>query len=93
MLWEAAKVEIAKSDADWGKITDILLGARGADKKRSGLGAFNHAVNVYINYPFSAWAMQAGKLVDEIADVVKKARGKDLKAAMKVSPKQMVAVS
>ena len=90
MLWEQAKDELAKPKFDRGRVNDLLLGTKDAKSgKRSGLGAINHSVTVYINYPMSSWAMQAGALVDEIADLVKAKLGADIKSKFKVSAAQM----
>ncbi len=90
MLWEQAKEELAKPKFDRGRVNDLLLGTRDQKtKKRSGLGAINHSVTVYINYPMSSWAMQAGALVDEIAAEVKAKLGSDIKSKFKISAAQM----
>lgn len=95
MLWEQAKPELEKPTKDINRalVSDLVLGARDAKtKKRNGLGAINHAVTVYINYPMSSWAMQAGALVDEISELVNAKLGKNLKASFKISPAQMLNV-
>ncbi|MBR4654340.1 MAG: hypothetical protein IKO72_13350 [Kiritimatiellae bacterium] len=90
MLWDKAKEELAKPKFDRAHVNDLLLGTRDPKtKKRSGLGAINHSVTVYINYPMSSWAMQAGALVDEIAAVVKAKLGADIKSKFQISPAQM----
>jgi len=90
MLWEQAKAELEKPKFDRARVNDLLLGTKDAKSgKRSGLGAINHSVTVYINYPMSSWAMQAGALVDEIADLVKAKLGADIKSKFKISAAQM----
>ena len=90
MLWDEAKAEFAKASFDRARVNDLLLGAKDSKTgKRNGLGAINHSVTVYINYPMSSWAMQAGHLVDEIADAVKAKLGKDIKSKFQISAQQM----
>ena len=90
MLWTQASAELAAAKPDRAKVSDLILGARDAKtKKRNGLGAINHAVNVYLNYPTSSWAMQANQLADEICATVKEKLGKDLKAAFNITPAQL----
>ncbi len=90
MLWDEAKAELSKAKFDRPRVNDLLLGVKDAKTgKRSGLGAINHSVTVYINYPMSSWAMQAGALVDEIAALVKAKLGADIKSKFKISPAQM----
>ncbi|MCQ2391997.1 MAG: tetratricopeptide repeat protein [Kiritimatiellae bacterium] len=90
LLWEQASEELAKPKFDRALVNDLLLGAKDAKTgKRNGLGAINHSVTVYINYPMSSWAMQAGALVDEIAAQVKAKLGADIKSKFKISPAQM----
>ena len=93
MLWDQASAELSSAKPDRAKVSDLILGARDAKtKKRNGLGAINHAVNVYLNYPTSSWAMQANQLADEICAAVKAKLGKDLKAAFKITPAQLRSV-
>ena len=66
MLWKEAKKEAAKPNFDKSRIGDLIFGAKGKNGKRSGAGAYNHAINVFIRYPYSPWATAAEKTVDEI---------------------------
>jgi len=71
MLYKEAQAEAAKPKPDEERIKNLLLGERDPKtKKRNGQGAFNHLVNVYINYPESQSAMLAGGLVEEIKAMV-----------------------
>lgn len=88
VLWETAKKEAAKDRPNEDVIKDAILGAR-VGGARNGAGAFNHAINVYVKYPESTWAPDAGELVEEINALVLKRYKKDLKAAAKISPDQM----
>lgn len=66
LLWKEAQKEAAKPKFDKGRIGDLLFGEKGRNNKRSGAGAYNHALNVFIRYPYSPWATAAEKMVDEI---------------------------
>ena len=89
MLWESAQAEAKEKKPDEEKIKVALLGARGKNGKRNGLGAFNHAVNVYVKYPESSCAGGAGRLYEDIAAFVLARYKADLKKAVKISPDQM----
>ncbi|MGN0847338.1 MAG: tetratricopeptide repeat protein [Kiritimatiellia bacterium] len=88
LLWETAKTEAKAAKPDDAKITALLLGAK-VGGKRNGLGAFNHAVNVYVKYPESSIAGDAGQIYEEIAAFVLERYKKDLKKAVKISPEHM----
>lgn len=89
MLWEGAQAEAKEKKPDEEKIKSMLLGARGKNGKRNGLGAFNHAVNVYVKYPEASCAGAAGRLYEDIAAFVLARYKADLKKAVKISPDQM----
>lgn len=88
MLWDEAQKEAKSAKPDDAKILAALLGAK-VGGKRNGLGAFNHAVNVFMKYPESSIAASAGRVYEEIAAFVLQRFKKDLKAAVKVSPEHM----
>jgi len=89
MLWDSAQKESKEKKPDKEKIVSAILGARPAKgAKRNGLGAFNHAINVFIKYPESSWAANAGQLVDEIAAFFLARYNVDLKKAVNISPEQ-----
>ena len=71
MLWDGAQAEAKKPKANEDAIKDALFGARAKNGKRNGLGAYNHAINVFVKYPESKWAASADKLAKTIADFVK----------------------
>ena len=85
---EAEKMEKSGARDAKDKIADAILGAK-KGAKRNGNGAYNHAINVYIKYPESPWAAQAGELVEKICDMIMRTHGKDLRAATKIPPGQM----
>jgi len=72
MLQKAADKEMAKGKtADDEKIKSLFLGERMAGGKRNGNGAFNHFINVFIRYPESQWAVDAGKRSEQIRAMIK----------------------
>ncbi len=90
LLWDAAQDEAKQKKPDEEKIKSALLGARDPKtKKRNGLGAFNHAVNVYVKYPEASCAANAGKVYEDVAAFVLERYKVDLKKAVKISPDQM----
>ena len=69
MYWNQIVAELKKPKRDDDKIKDLMFGAKGKNGKRNGAGAYNHAVNVYIQYPESAWAAKAEKLMKQVEDL------------------------
>jgi len=72
MLWKEALDESKKPKRDDERIKSLMFGERGKNGKRSGGGAYNHAITVFVKYPHSAWASKAGDLAKEIAAFAKK---------------------
>ena len=74
MLWEEAQAESKKKPKrDDERIKGLMFGPKGKDGKRQGAkGAFNMAVNVFLNYETSAWAPAAGDLSEEIKSFAEK---------------------
>lgn len=71
MLYDQAKAEAAKAKPNEDVIKNLLLGERDPKtKKRNGQGAFNHLVNVYVNYPESQSAAAAGDTVEAIRNLI-----------------------
>ena len=68
MRWDEALAESKKKPKrDDDKIKALMFGPKGKNGKRQGWkGAFNMAVNVFLNYETSAWAPAAGDLSEEI---------------------------
>ena len=80
MLWDSAQAEAKKPKPDEDFIKNALFGKREkSSKKRNGLGAYNHAVNVYAKYVDSAWAADAGEMTEQIAAFVKERYKKEIK--------------
>ena len=71
MLWKEALEESKKPKRDDERIKSLMFGERGKNGKRSGGGAYNHAITVFVKYPHSAWASKAGDLAKEIAAFAK----------------------
>lgn len=92
-LWNEAE-KLSKTDADVQKnkaqLGDLLFGAKGKNGRRNNAGAYNHAVNVYVRYPYSSWASSAEKLVTEIEKFVEKHFQK--KVNTKITPAQRAKV-
>ena len=78
MLWKEVQKEIDGKKPNKAKIADLLFGVK-EGAKRSGAGAFNHAINVFVKYPESSWAASAGELAEEIKKLVKTMFNKDVK--------------
>lgn len=86
MLWNEAQAEAKKPGKDDEKVKSLMFGAK-VGGKRNGQGAYNHALNVFIQYPESAWAMKAGDMEKAIAEFAQKTYGANIKT--KVTPEQM----
>lgn len=89
ILWEEVQAEMKKPKRNDDRIKDMLFGPK--DKrtsKRDGRkGAFQMAINVFINYESSAWAVPAGELQETIRSFAEKTYGAKIKT--KISPEQI----
>lgn len=73
------------------EVLSLLLGARpGPGKPRKGDGAYNHFLNVYLKYPESNWAADAGERAEEVRAVLVDDFGGNVKAT--VTPEQTARV-
>jgi len=90
MLWKEAQEEAKKPKKDDERIKGLMFGEKGKNGKRNGGGAYNHAINVFIKYPQSTWASQAGDLADEIAAFAKSAYGANIKTNISQKDKDRV---
>ena len=71
LLLDEAKSEIAKPQPDEERIKSLFLGERNPKtKEREGNGAFNHFINVFIRFPESQWASDAGERSEEIRSII-----------------------
>lgn len=90
VMWNAVKDEMKRPKPDLkGKVADLLFGAKQGGK-RNGAGAYNHVINVFVKYPESAVAANAGELANEIEKFVKEKFGKEIKTS--VTPEQKAKV-
>ena len=95
MLQDAANKLLEQetlSDEDRETVLANLIGDRkpNGQKGRVGNGAFQHFVNVFIQYPESAWAAEAGERSEQIRAVISKRFGTELKTS--VTAEQMAKV-
>jgi len=75
MLFDEARTTMKTPGYDQEKVKTLLFGAKGADGKRVGNGAFNHFINVFVQYPECQWAADAGTHAEEVKALVKSAFG------------------
>ena len=87
MLWKSAQDEYKKTPRDDDKIKALMFGQIVSGKKRNGQGAFNHSLNVFVQYPESSWAAKAGELSEEIRAFAEQNYGAKIKS--NVTPEQM----
>lgn len=91
LLLNEAKAEMKKPKPDEEVIKSMLLGERDPiSKKRKGNGAFNHFINVFIRFPESQWAAEAGEKAEEIRHIIKDRYDVDIRTP--VTPEQMAKV-
>ena len=88
LLMNEAMAEVKKDGGSDDRIKDLLIGERDPQTKaRKQNGAFQHFINVFIRFPESQWAAEAGERSDSIRKVIKDRYGADLPT--KVTPEQM----
>ena len=75
MLYNEAVKTMKTPNYDQEKVKTLLFGAKDKEGKRAGNGAFNHFINVFVLYPESQWAADAGTRTEEIRALVKDAFG------------------
>ena len=91
MLWDEAQAEYKKPKRDDERVKSLLFGDKfGASGKRNGLGAYNHSLNVFIQYPESTWAADAGEMSEAIKDFAEKNYG--AKIGTKIPPEALAKV-
>ena len=91
MRWDEAKAEAKKPKRNDDRVKDLMFGPKGKNGKRVGAkGAFNMAVNVFLNYESSAWAPAAGDLSEEIKAFAE--REYKAKIKTKITPEQLAKV-
>ena len=90
MMWQEAESEFKKPKRDDNLIKDLMFGAKTKSGKRNGAGAYNHALNVFIQYPESTWAAPAGDLAEKIRLFAEKTYGAKIKT--NITAEQMAKV-
>ncbi len=92
MLWDEAKAEAKKPKRDDEKIKAYMFGPKNKStgKRIGSKGAFNMAVNVFLNYERSAWAPAAGELSEEIKAFAEKEYNAKIKT--KITAEQIAKV-
>ena len=90
MLWGEAQSEFKKPKRDDERVKALLFGEKSNSGKRNGLGAFNHAYNVFIQYPECTWASDAGKMSDDIRAFAEREYG--AKIGVRITPEQLAKV-
>ncbi len=91
LLLDEANAEIKKDAPDEEVIKALFLGARDPNtKKRKGNGALNHFINVFMRFPESQWASQAGEGSQEVRRIIKDRYGVDV--GVKVTASMMAKV-
>ncbi len=72
LLMNEAMAEVKKEGGSDDRIKDLLLGERDPQTKaRKGNGAFTHFINVFIRFPESQWASEAGERSETIRKLIK----------------------
>ena len=71
-------------------VLSLLLGSKDTTGKRKGDGAYNHFVNVYLKYPESNWAADAGEKSEAVREILVNDFGGKVNAA--VTPEQTARV-
>lgn len=91
LLLDEAQAEAKKASPNEDKIKDLLLGERDPQtRQRKGNGAFNHFINVFIRFPESQWAAEAGERSEVIRKLIKERYSVDLRTP--VTSEQMAIV-
>ena len=90
MLWDEAQAEYKKPKRDDERVKSLLFGDRTPAGKRNQLGAYNHALNVFIQYPESTWAADAGEMSEKIGEFARKNYNANIQTRIK--PEQLAEV-
>ncbi len=91
LLMNEAMAEVKKDGGSDDRIKDLLLGERDPQTKaRKGNGAFTHFINVFIRFPESQWASEAGERSEVIRKLIKDRYNADLRTP--VTAEQMAKV-
>ena len=90
VLWKTVEKEAKKAKPNEDLIKDTLFGAKTRTGKRNGAGAYNHAINVFINYPESAWAANAGEITEDIEKFTLKRYNKQIRTNVSADQRKKV---
>jgi tetratricopeptide (TPR) repeat protein len=91
LLMNEALAEVKKDGGSDDTIKDLLLGERDPQtRQRKGNGAFTHFINVFIRFPESQWAAEAGERSEAIRKLIKDRYNADLRTP--VTAEQMAKV-
>ena len=91
LLMDEAMAEAKKEGGRDDRVKDLLLGEKDPQTKlRKGDGAFNHFINVFIRFPESQWASDAGERSEAIRKFIRERYNTELRTP--VSPEQMAKV-
>ena len=91
MMWNGVQAELKKPTPDNALILNLLFGEKDKGSgKRVGGGAYNHAVNVAIQYPESTWASSADSLERSIRELVKTRFNKEIKTAITTEQRKKI---
>ncbi len=90
MLQEEADRLMQQPGFDREAVLSLLVGARQADGGRQGNGAYQHFINVFLKYPESTWAAEAGERAEQVRLIVAEVFGGNISAV--VTPEQTARV-
>ncbi len=88
MMHDEAK-KLMKADGDKQQVIELLAGKKISRKKRTN-GAYQHLLNVFIKYPGTRWAPDAGQRVEQIRKTLVEKFGARIKDD--VTPEQLAQV-
>ncbi len=89
ILWDEVQAEMKKPKRDDERIKSLMFGPKDkrTSKRIGSKGAFQMAINVFMNYDSSPWAPPAGELQEEIRKFAEKTYGAKIKT--KITPEQL----
>ncbi len=90
MLQEESARLMEQPNYEKESVLSMLVGTRGADGKRQGNGAYQHFINVFLKYPESAWAAEAGERAEQVRMIITDVFGGTIKTS--VTPEQTAKV-
>ncbi len=88
MMWKEAE-KLLENKGEKGAIVDLLAGKKKPNGKRAP-GALQHFLNVFIGYPSTKWAPEAGEMAEKVEQILKDRYGAKIKT--QVTQEQMDSV-